>query len=66
MEASIFTLQSPKLDMTHLPVSLEDAVIPIVWAGEVPGHGEVPRKSKRVDPVRIKLKSGAGPVSNTL
>lgn len=45
---------SPKLDMIRLPVSLEGAVIPIVWAGEVTGQ------SKRAEFVRMKLKPGAG------
>ena len=36
-----------------IPVGVNNAVIPIVWAGEVPS------KSKRAEPVRIGLKPGS-------
>ncbi|XP_040977090.1 uncharacterized protein LOC121232754 [Aquila chrysaetos chrysaetos] len=39
-----------------IPVEVNNAVIPVIWAGEVPG------KSKRAAPVRIDLKPGSSPV----
>ena len=43
-------------ELQQVPAGVEGAVIPIVWAGGVPG------KSKRADPVRIDLKPRSSPV----
>ena len=40
----------------RIPSEVEDAVIPIVWAGEVPG------RSKRPELVKIDLKPDSSPV----
>lgn len=50
IQASVFLLQEDKPVSGEIPTEVEEAVIPFVWAGEVPG------RSKKADPVRIDLK----------
>ncbi|GAB0209750.1 protein NYNRIN-like [Grus japonensis] len=40
---------------TGIPTEVENAVTPLVWAGEVPG------KAKNAEPVKIELKAGMKP-----
>lgn len=54
VETSIFILQELTFQSEPIPKEMKDAVIPIVWARDIPG------KSKRAEPVRIKLKSDTG------
>lgn len=56
VQPSILLLQEIEQTERKIPPEVEDAVIPIAWAGEVPG------KSKRAEPVRINLKPGSVPV----
>lgn len=50
VQASVFLLQKDKPVSAEIPTEVEEAVIPFVWAGEVPG------RSKRAEPVRKDLK----------
>ncbi|XP_009324031.1 PREDICTED: protein NYNRIN-like [Pygoscelis adeliae] len=56
VQASILLLQEIEQVKRKIPAEVEDAVIPVVWAGEIPG------KSKRAEPVRIDLIPGSTPV----
>lgn len=40
----------------EIPQAVEDAVILLAWAGEVPGH------SKAAEPIKVFLKEGTRPV----
>ncbi|XP_040977968.1 uncharacterized protein LOC115337892 isoform X1 [Aquila chrysaetos chrysaetos] len=53
IEAVALLLQDGYRKQRIIPVEVNNAVIPIVWAEEVPG------KSKRAEPVRIDLKPGS-------
>lgn len=52
VQASILLLQETEQGEGKISVEVEDAVVPIAWAGEIPG------RSKRAEPIKIDLKPG--------
>jgi len=55
VEARVFMLQD-SFKEEQIPEEVENAVIPLVWANEVPG------RSKLAEPVKVTLKPGSKPV----
>jgi len=53
VQAIVFLLQEDKTLGISIPTDMENAVLPLVWAGEVPG------KAKNAEKVKNKVKAGA-------
>ncbi|KAM9590855.1 uncharacterized protein ACIBXB_005903 [Morphnus guianensis] len=58
IQASVFLLQEDRQGSEVIPKDVEEAAIPFVWAGEIPG------RSKRAEPVRIDLKPESTPLTH--